>query len=116
VALGLTQPLTEMGTMNLTGGKGRTARKADNLTAICEPTVFTKCGSLDVSQPYGPSCSVTGIALSLSFIITSHPLNGVCVSVRCYEVGTITCVRQPVGVERICLQDFTECCTLHPRR
>jgi hypothetical protein len=38
-ALGSTQPLTEMSTMNLPGGKGQPARKADNLTAICEPTV-----------------------------------------------------------------------------
>jgi hypothetical protein len=37
-ALGLTQPLTEMSTRNLPGGKGRPARGAD-LTAICEPTV-----------------------------------------------------------------------------
>jgi hypothetical protein len=39
MALGWTQPLTEMSTRNLRGGKGRTARKADKLTAICEPTV-----------------------------------------------------------------------------
>jgi hypothetical protein len=39
MALGLTQPLTEMSTENLPGGKGRLARKADNLTAICEPIV-----------------------------------------------------------------------------
>jgi hypothetical protein len=30
-----TQPLTEMSTRNLPGGKGRPARGADNLTAIC---------------------------------------------------------------------------------
>jgi hypothetical protein len=36
---GSTQPLTEMSTRNLPGGKGRPARKADSLTAICEPTV-----------------------------------------------------------------------------
>jgi hypothetical protein len=39
MALGLTQPLTEMSTSNLKkrnlGGKGRPARKADNLAAIC---------------------------------------------------------------------------------
>jgi hypothetical protein len=34
---GSTQPLTEMSTRNLPGGKGRPAREADNLTAICEP-------------------------------------------------------------------------------
>jgi hypothetical protein len=31
--------LTEMSTRNLPGGKGRSARKADNLTAICEQIV-----------------------------------------------------------------------------
>jgi hypothetical protein len=38
MALGSTQPLTEMGTRNLkkeTWGKGRPARRADNLAAIC---------------------------------------------------------------------------------
>jgi hypothetical protein len=37
--LGSPQPLTEMSIMNLPGGKGRPMRKADNLTAICEPFV-----------------------------------------------------------------------------
>jgi hypothetical protein len=37
--------------------------RTDNLTAICELTVYTKCGGLNVSQPYGPSWSVTGITL-----------------------------------------------------
>jgi hypothetical protein len=35
MALVLTQPLTEMSTRNLRGGKERTARGADNLNAIC---------------------------------------------------------------------------------
>jgi hypothetical protein len=39
MALGLTQPLTEMSTRNLPGGKGRPASKAENLTAICELTI-----------------------------------------------------------------------------
>jgi hypothetical protein len=39
IALGSTQLLTEMSTRNLPGGKGRPAREADNLTAICE-TIF----------------------------------------------------------------------------
>jgi hypothetical protein len=39
MALGSTQPVTEMSTRNLPVVKGRPARKADNLTAICEPIV-----------------------------------------------------------------------------
>jgi hypothetical protein len=38
VALGSTQPLTEMSTRNLPGGKGRAVLEAD-LTAICESIV-----------------------------------------------------------------------------
>jgi hypothetical protein len=36
MSLGSTEPLTEKSTRNLPGVKGRPARKADNLTAICE--------------------------------------------------------------------------------
>jgi hypothetical protein len=39
-ALGSTQSLIEMSTRNLSGGKGWPAHKADNLTAICELTVY----------------------------------------------------------------------------
>jgi hypothetical protein len=39
MALGSTQPLTEMSTRNLPGGKGRPALKANNLTAISESIV-----------------------------------------------------------------------------
>jgi hypothetical protein len=39
MGLGSTQPLTETSTRNLPGVKGRPERKADNLTAICEPIV-----------------------------------------------------------------------------
>jgi hypothetical protein len=39
MALGSTHFLTEMSTRNLQGGKGRPARKADNLAAIFEPIV-----------------------------------------------------------------------------
>jgi hypothetical protein len=37
--LSSTQPLKEMSARNLPGGKGELERKADNLTAICEPIV-----------------------------------------------------------------------------
>jgi hypothetical protein len=38
-----TKPLTEMSTRNILWGKGRSARKADNLTAICEMIVYKMC-------------------------------------------------------------------------
>jgi hypothetical protein len=39
MALGWTQPLTEMSTSNFTVDKGRPVLKADNLTEICEMIV-----------------------------------------------------------------------------
>jgi hypothetical protein len=39
MALGSTQPLTEMSNRNLPGGKKRPERRADNLATICEPNV-----------------------------------------------------------------------------
>jgi hypothetical protein len=48
-ALGSTQPLTEMSTRNLPGGKKRPERRDDNLATIYESNV-SKCGSLNLSQ------------------------------------------------------------------
>jgi hypothetical protein len=51
MTLASTQPLTEMSTRNIPGGKERRACKADNLTASCEPRrltarwAFTACYS-----------------------------------------------------------------------
>jgi hypothetical protein len=50
MALGSTQPLTEISTRNLPGGKGRPARKAD-LTAICEPICLENVGTPTSQNP-----------------------------------------------------------------
>jgi hypothetical protein len=62
MALGSTQPLTEISTRNLPGGKGRPARKADNLTAICGPIVYNMWDPRRLT-PLWASTAVTGIAL-----------------------------------------------------
>jgi hypothetical protein len=53
MALGSTQPLTEMSTKNLPGGKGRPVRKANNLTAICEPNCLEDVRASTSHTPMG---------------------------------------------------------------
>jgi hypothetical protein len=61
-----TQPLTEMSTRNIPGGKGRPAYKADNLTAICEPIV-DKMWEPHISQLYGHPWPLTGMGFTFTF-------------------------------------------------
>jgi hypothetical protein len=74
MARGSSRPLIETSASNLPGGKERPARKADNFTAFCEPTV-RQCGSLDVSHTYQTARPVAGIALPfLTISITCFSL------------------------------------------
>jgi hypothetical protein len=65
--LGSTQPLTEMSTRNLPGGKRWPELKVDKLPSSVG-RLLRRCGSLDVSHACGPSRPVTGIAFYLEII------------------------------------------------
>ena len=70
MALGLTQPLTEMSTRNISwGGLRRPVRKDDNLTTFMCSTVL-KSGSLSLLEPSGPLQVCNGIALLLPLPFT----------------------------------------------
>jgi hypothetical protein len=72
MALGSTQPLTNMITRNIIGiffvVKGGLRVGLTTLRADC----LEKCGNLNISQPYWPPRPVTGIVLLFFFFTLSH--------------------------------------------
>jgi hypothetical protein len=77
MALRSVQPITEISTRNLPGGKKRPARRADNLAAICEPIVQ----KMWEPQPLAilrASTACTGIALPLPNYVHSLFIASTC--------------------------------------
>ena len=63
MALGLTQPLTEMSTRNISWGQGGRRVGLTTLPPSC--AVVMKPGSLNLLEAYGPVQACNGIALPL---------------------------------------------------
>jgi len=76
MALGSTQPLTEMSTRNISWGKGGRCVRLPTLPPSC--TVVMKSGNLNFLEPSGPLQACNGIVLLLplpfTMIVILHPL------------------------------------------
>ena len=75
MALGSTQPLTEMSTRSISWGERRPVLKADNLPPSC--AVVMKSGNLNFLEPSGPvqACNGTASPFYLSTLTRRHCLD-----------------------------------------
>jgi hypothetical protein len=103
MALVSTQSLTEMSTRNLPGGKGRPARKPDNLTAICEPIVYIMNVPRRLTTLWASmACYRDSFTLPLPFIMGNMYTPFIRPYFTCfgslshhqaYDLFTLTCIR-----------------------
>jgi len=76
MALGSTQPLTEMSTWSISWGKGGRSVTLTTLPPSC--AVFMKSGNLNFLEPSGPHQVCNGTALHLAAALNSLPLSFYC--------------------------------------
>jgi hypothetical protein len=84
MALGSTQPLTQMSTRNVPVGKGRPGRKADNLIDMCEPIVYKMWEPRRLTSLWASTaCNICRRAFSHGKIIKEIPFKHITMACPC---------------------------------
>ena len=87
MAVGLTQPLTEMSTRSISWGKGGQCVRLTTLLPSC--AVVMKSGNLNFLEPSGPLQACKGTALLLPLPLPLRPLRMLCCIV--YISASVNC-------------------------